>query len=361
MTKTTKQGKFRTLLRRFTLARIVLTLVALGAYAPLQVAQAAEPALTIRLTSSISRAGNIPLPVEPSCYTPFVLPNVRLKDHSLFTFAGWYYLVAIRIDLPEPTNRGELSFAYARTRDFCTWEELATPLRHGAPGDADEAYIWAPHVIQVGDTFYMYYTGVNQQIAQTIMLATSTNPADPQSWQKQGVIFRPDHPDAVYPGPASWSDCRDPMVLTYNGHYYLYYTGVNRSGPIVGVAEAAQPAGPWRDLGAVYQATEVGSIPESPYVVEQNGLFYLFYNAAGGPRKGTWWRWGVSPFGPWQPPVKVNIGWALDFYHDQTGWLVSYLIGPRNSIGIDQVRWQQANGLAMPQIGVQVYLPLVIH
>ncbi|NJK78822.1 MAG: family 43 glycosylhydrolase [Chloroflexaceae bacterium] len=212
-----------------------------------------------------------------TCRTPFALPAVKLKDHSLFFFDGWYYLVAIRIDLPAVDDRGELTFAYARTRDFCTWEELAAPLRHGAPGDADESYIWAPHVVLVGETFYMYYTGVNRNIAQSIMLATSTNPADPQSWTKQGVVFRPQHPDAVYPGPTHWADCRDPMVLAYNGRYYLYYTGVNRHGPIIGVAVADAPAGPWRDLGAVYQSA-AGAVPESPYVIEQAGVYYLFYN-----------------------------------------------------------------------------------
>lgn len=298
-----------------------------------------------------------PAPAAAPCRAPLALPAVKLKDHSLFAFAGWYYLVSIRIDLPAADERGELRFAYARTRDFCAWEELASPLGHGAPGEPDEAYVWAPHVIQVGDTFYMYYTGVNRQIAQTIMLATSTNPADPQSWQKRGAVFRPHHPDAVYPGPASWSDCRDPMVLAYGGRYYLYYTGANRSGPIVGVAQADDPAGPWRDLGAVYQAAEPGLVPESPYVVAEGGQFYLFYNASGGAGRGPRWRWAVSPFGPWQPSAPAVIGWAHDFYRADSGWLVSYLIGDGAAIGVDQVRWRRAGGLATPQIGARLYLP----
>jgi len=304
-----------------------------------------------------SSAHGSPALAATFCHTPFALPQVKLKDHSLFAFEGWYYLVATRIDLPALNDRGEFQFAYARTRDFCTWEELATPLRHGGPGDADEAYVWAPHVITVGNTFYMYYTGVNTQIAQTIMLATSTNPADPQSWQKQGVVFRPHHPDALYSGPTTWSDCRDPMVLAYNGRYYLYYTGADRSGPIIGVAMADNPAGPWYDLGATYQAAEPGKVPESPHVIEQSGLFYIFYNATGATGNGTRWRWAVSPFGPWQPSAAFPLGWAHEFYRDATGLRSSYVIGNGLAIGVDEVIWRQSGVSALPQIGTQIYLP----
>ncbi|MBX0329941.1 hypothetical protein K2Z83_19940 [Oscillochloris sp. ZM17-4] len=321
--------------------------------------------LIILLAGSAGRAdGASPPPLAPAelrCHTPFTLPQVKLKDHSLFAFDGWYYLVSISIDLPAPDDRSELQFAYARTQDFCAWEALASPLRHGAPGDADEAYVWAPHVISVGGTYYMYYTGVNHQIAQSIMLATSTNPADPQSWQKQGVILRPDHPGAVYPGPAQWSDCRDPMVLAYGGRYYLYYTGADTSGPIVGVAVADGPAGPWSDLGAAYIPPAAERVPESPYVVDQDGVFYLFYNATGPTDNGARWRWAVSPLGPWQPGARVGVGWAHDFYHDQAGWLVSYLTGNGAAISVDQLRWRRPGPLAMPQVGAQLYAPLVIR
>lgn len=316
-----------------------------------------------RLTLVALLLGATPAPparVAPAapCATPLSIPGVRLKDHSLFAFDGFFYLVAIRIDLPNTDGRGELSFAYARTHDFCAWEELAAPLRHGDPGDPDEAYIWAPHVIAVGDTFYMYYTGVNRQIAQTIMLATSTNPADPQSWQKQGAVFRPHHPDAVYPGPQAWSDCRDPMVLAHQGRYYLYYTGANRAGPIVGLAVADAPAGPWYDLGAVYAAAEPGRLPESPYVVEQAGLFYLFYNASGPGASGTRWRWSTSPFGPWQPAVDQPRGWAYDFFRADQGWLATYLLGNGEAIAIAPIRWRGAGLHAWPQIGERIYLPI---
>lgn len=55
--------------------------------------------------------------------------GVKLKDHSLFYHAGFYYLISIRIVLPEPPNgRGEDALLVARSADRCTWEVLGTAL-----------------------------------------------------------------------------------------------------------------------------------------------------------------------------------------------------------------------------------------
>ncbi|WP_129671313.1 family 43 glycosylhydrolase [Candidatus Chloroploca sp. Khr17] len=326
------------------------------------------------LSTSIHSFSQLPATSSSACNTPLHIAGVRLKDHSLFFFDGWYYVVSIRVEPASGSSardkavsplrsseRLEGRFAYARTRDFCFWEELAMPLEHGEAGEPDEWEIWAPHVIERDGTFYMYYTGVNNQIAQTIMLATSTNPADPASWQKKGVIFTPHHPEAFYPGPDYWSDCRDPMVLFYQGRYYLYYTGVNTQGPIVGLAFAEHPEGPWHDLGAVYQEREPGRIPESPYVVEHEGLFYLFYNSSGRDGARQVWRWSVSPFGPWQTEVRAGYGWAYDFYRDEQGWLASYLMGYGERIGVQRVAWHPGGLPMIPRIGTQVYVPILIR
>jgi hypothetical protein len=238
-----------------------------------------------------------PTPTDITCSSSWSLPQVRLKDHSLFAYQDFLYLVSIKIDLPAKDDRSEYTFAYARTNDFCTWEYLGTALTFGAEGDADESYIWAPHVVEENDTFFMFYTGVNRHISQSIMLATSSHPADPTSWVKQGVIFRPNHPGMVYAGAEHWSDARDPMVLKYNQRYYLYYTGRDVTGGIVGVAMADALVGPWYDLGAVVRLPAT-LMPESPFVVAYNNFFYLYYNAAGDtqhPLSGPQWQWAPSP------------------------------------------------------------------
>jgi hypothetical protein len=100
---------------------------------------------------------------------------------------------------------------------------------------------------------------------------------------------------------------------------------------------------------------------ESPHIIEHNGLFYLFYNASGATGNGTQLRWAASPFGPWQPSIPFRVGWAHEFYRDQTGLLASYIVGNGLAIGVDQVRWQPAGLFELPQIGEQIYLPLVVR
>ena len=297
---------------------------------------------------------------DSSCNGRWVVPQTKLKDHTFFEYEGYFYFVAISIELPEQHKPSEYTFAYARTQDFCTWESLGFILAPGAEGGPDESYIWAPHVIQEGHTFYMFYTGVNRHMAQTMMLATTTNPADPASWQKQGAVFQPNHEGMVYAGPEAWSDCRDPMILKHNGQYYLYYTGRDLSGGIVGVAKATTLEGPWEDLGAVLESN-TNSMLESAFVVSQDGYFYLFYNHVPRvPYGGPQWRWASSPFGPWHDPVTVPIGWAHDFAKIKSGeWYVSYLFGNGEAVEVLSLRWILGTP-SSPLVGSRLYFPYIV-
>jgi hypothetical protein len=302
-------------------------------------------------------------PSPPLCWNKAWRPEgVGLKDHALFRFDGYYYLIAI--PLPKSVEAPpEQTFAYARTKDFCTWENLGTVLRVGAPGSPDETQIWAPHVLSFGTTWYMFYTGVNRNVAQTIMLATTTNPADPKSWKKRGVVFYPTHAGAVYPGPRSWSDARDPMVLYdwVGRRYVMYYTGRDSvncpngqdSCGIVGAATARQLDGPWQDQGAVLRLDTPG-MPESPYVVAPGigGVYYLFYNhstsgindplASGGQQVVA----STTPLGPWGLPERFLPGWASDFHQSSEGWMMSYLKG--YAVGVTKLSWNQDYTPARP-------------
>ncbi len=289
------------------------------------------------------------------CEQPWSVPNTNLKDQTVFEFAGMYYIASISSSASDPRG-GETTFAYARTADFCSWEQLGSVLGVGAPGAADDTALWAPYVLPVGGTFYMFYAGVNRNMAQSIMLATSTNPADPLSWVKQGVVFQPNHPAMVYPGPTSWSDARDPMVLPYNNRYYMYYTALDTSGGIVGQAVADTVNGPWQDLGATLNV-DASTRSESPFVVPYNGNFYLYTNDQGGTTNGEVWRSAPSPFGPWQSPVTEPFGWADDFYQVGTMWYASYVIGDGTAIGFTPILWNTTTSPASPQLTWRILLP----
>ncbi|NJN65825.1 MAG: family 43 glycosylhydrolase [Chloroflexaceae bacterium] len=306
------------------------------------------------------------------CYDPWSPPDpdTRVKDHTLFAYQDAFYLVTM-VETTKPGGQGGQNesderdskmLAGARTEDFCTWEYLGVVLSLGDTGEADEAALWAPYVVQESETTYLFYTGVNRHLSQSIMLATSTDPGDPQNWVRRGVVFRPHHDGMIYAGTESWSDARDPMVLSYQGRYYLYYTGRDVDGGIVGVAMAETLDGPWQDLGAVLR-TPHDIMPESPFVVEAHGFFYLFYNAA---HIGERWQWGPSPFGPWQPPpTEEETGWAYDFLFTGVTWLASYVIGDGQRIGFAPVSWDTSctppRPLAPQEVAQKVFLPMIVR
>ncbi len=301
----------------------------------------------------IQTGGSAQQAFNSSCSQPLTLPGMKLKDHSLFSYQGFYYLTTIQIDRELQKilqdDRGEYSFGYARTRDFCNWETMGTSLE--AERSEQEEYIWAPHVFAEQGTFALFYTQVNPTIAQSIALATSTNPADPASWQKHGIVFQPQHEGMVYPWPHAWADARDPMVLKYQDTYYMYYTGQDTTGGIIGLASASNLPGPWSDHGAIFK-TPAGVMPESPFVFCRQETCYLFYNLAniGGGGDGPHWRWAPTPTGPWQDPADLAPGWAHDLYFDGSQYLVSYVLNDGEAIGVAPLQWDDSTTPPTPHI-----------
>ncbi len=281
--------------------------------------------------------------------------NLSLKDHSVFTHDGAYYIVSI--EGPQETR-----FAYARSADLCSWEQLEPILADRTSGDWDEYKIWSPYIFETGGTYYMYYTGVNQAIAQSIMLATTTDPSDPASWQEQGMVFQPSHPGAIW-SPNSWADNRDPAVIFAGGLYYLFYTGRDLDGGIVGAAVALGPAGPWTDLGATLGPFP-GRILESPMVFSEWGAYYLaVHETRPGQSLGAQVRSGASPTGPWGNPAPLYPGWAHEFWQDAAlNWHASFLTTP--NITIETVRWDASRTPPRPYFGdalFEIHLPLVVR
>lgn len=293
------------------------------------------------------------LPCEPAGWFP---EHISLKDHTVFQFQGFYYLASIYITSDHVEDR----FAYARSPDLCEWDNIGPILKDRAAGTWDDYRIWAPFVLQENGTFYMFYTGVTEDFTQSIMLATTTDPDDPLTWRREGMIFQPDHPGTQWDGAGYWSDARDPMVLTADDRYYLYYTARDVAGGIVGLATAPEPAGPWRDWGATLTLPD--AMPESPTIVPHNEWYYLIYNRmmdGAGPEM----RVGPTPNGPWSYPRSLAPGWAHEFWQTpENAWMTSYLTS--YDVTIREVTWDTASSPAWPFIGSTVWhtwLPIQVR
>ncbi len=353
--------------------RVVLGLLALGLFFVLP-AQAAEPVTTAVLSGQRSfRPTHLTI---PPCEKPGWFPtDFGLKDHTIFWHAGYYYLVSIYLP-------GEAQFVYGRSSDLCTWETLDPILAERKTGSWDEYAVWAPHVFVENGVYYMYYTGVTNDYTQSILLATSTNPADPKSWEEQGVVFQPDHTGTNWQ-PGQWADCRDPAVFRIGPQLYLYYTATDETGGIIGLATASNPAGPWRDWGTVIPPVPLPTssglmigngqnsvvnapfgpftnIPESPTLFYANGSYYLFYHYSGGAEV---YRIGASPAGPWSETRTIAPGWAHEVWADQAGQVyTSYLTN--YTVTISPLIWNTAYDPPRPFIGSQIFttiLPLILR
>jgi hypothetical protein len=294
-------------------------------------------------------------PAWADCAEPGWAPtHINLKDHTVFLYRDHYYLASIA----SPPAYDEDRFAYARSTDLCTWEDLGYILTNRSVGGWDDEQIWAPFVYEEDGIFWMFYTSVTTGKAQSILLATSTDPANPASWQAQSVILQPSHPGMIWEGRGTWSDARDPMVLKAGDRYYMYYTGLDAGGGIVGVATAERLVGPWRDQGATL--TVPGAMLESPGVIENKGWYYLYYNRVK-DRTGPAVQVGPSPLGPWSLPRPLGPGWAHEFWRARNGrWMASYLTVP--DITIRPVSWNPYSQPVWPMIGARInytWLPSV--
>jgi hypothetical protein len=279
-----------------------------------------------------------------------------LKDHSVFQFDGFYYIVSIKL----PDEEG---FAYGRSSDLCTWEDLGTIIGERTPGEWDEAFVWAPFVWEENGIFYMVYTGVRRDYTQSIMLAATTNPADPGSWQRVGMIFQPQHLGTLWKA-VGWADCRDATVLRMRGYYYMYYTARDAVGPIVGLAVSISPIGPWYDWGKILTLPQQDAMAESPMVIYHAGAYYLIYHNTD---HGEEYRIGLMATGPWSEAFPLDPGWANEIWSGEDGLdYTSYLQGYAQSyaVVIDRVLWD--NSYKPPRLFVRaglhwLFIPILFN
>lgn len=282
-----------------------------------------------------------------------------LKDHSVFRFGETYYLVSTV--LPE-----ESSFAYARSKDLCHWEVLEPILKDRVPHTWDEQRVWAPSVYEEDGLYYLYYTGVTDETTQSILAAVSSDPSDPTSWKPQRTLFQPNHPGMVWT-KGGWADCRDPFVTKVGDRYYLLYTGRDEAGGMIGLAVASSPLGPWDDQGSILTLSgpdrSAQVMPESPGVLQHEGVFYLYYHdTEWGEQVSTSRASADKPLsGPWSPPRSLRPGWAFEFWPGAEGkTYASYLTD--YSVSISPVSWDTYYTPPQPYLGEAIHhlrLPLL--
>lgn len=260
-------------------------------------------------------------------------PGRSISDHSFVEKDGQMHLFYIRCgDVGyEWDMRPVDTVDHSVTDDLVNWR-AETPAVSIEEGKHENYQVWAPGVAKKGDTYYMYYTGVNINVAQAICLATSK---DLYTWEKY------DKNPIVFPGEWGawsadrWSDCRDPMVFVDDdGVAYLYfctakYDEEHKLVPALGVASSTDMIN-WKDEGA-YCFDICDITLESPYVIKRDGKYYLFYTNCGygtayavsdNPING-WKGLGMLMKADWEPINPANVPSCAEVFCFKDKWYIS--------------------------------------
>ncbi|MBF6065881.1 glycosyl hydrolase family 32 [Nocardia terpenica] len=195
-----------------------------------------------------------------------------INDHTIVRdrSGGWHLF---GITHPEPADPDhEVEFAHA-TADSLGGPWTKQPSALTADPGYGETHLWAPHVIESGGTYFMFYAGGGpDHTAAEINLATST---DLFAWTRrpEGPLFRDGY------------DARDPMVLRVGDQWVMYYCATSdpTGGNHVVAYRTSTDLEQWSDRAFAYVDPTTGTFAgntESPFVVEHNGSWYLFI----GPR-----------------------------------------------------------------------------
>jgi arabinan endo-1,5-alpha-L-arabinosidase len=295
------------------------------------------------------------LPVwEGYCADPFVL-----RTDSGYTMYG---------SAPGPLADGRL-FQTLTSGDLTTWTDVGgalTPLVDAAPGTE----YWAPEVVAVDGVYWMYYSAGVGEKGHHLRVATATEAAGPfhdagvdltpdlpfaidpspfldadGSWwlyfatdqlagERPGTVLavaamtnmtslaehrilltatadwqRYQANRVMYGDVRDWHTLEGPQVLRHDGHYWMCYSAGNwhDAGYGVAVAKAAQPQGPWQQLGesaAFLNSADTGLIGpgHNSLFTDHAGSVYSAFHA---------WDEQRSRRSPYVAP----IGWSGDGPH----------------------------------------------
>jgi len=183
-------------------------------------------------------------------------------DHAVVEQDGLYHLFYLR-------GNPAVNIGHATTTDFIRWN-MEEPIL--SPGSWDQR-LWAPSLYKNGETWFLYYTGVNGFGAQQSGAAISTDLASWFKWPEP--IYHPDPSWAIWDS-AAFSHGRDPHVIEYNGTYYMFLTAKHVWNKGAVACATSQDLLNWTDAGYIY-LHDSWHVLESVFIQQRNGLFHMYF------------------------------------------------------------------------------------
>jgi hypothetical protein len=270
---------------------------------------------------------------EPGCYT---------VDHALIEKDGIYHLIYIRGCAA--TNWPEyplFNFGHAVSRDLITWQ-IEKPVLQCPLSGVDEYQVWAPYILKYKNQYWMFYAGVNNNVCQSICLATSKDLYNWQRYEKSPVITT--GPWGLW-DKNQWSDCRDPMVLQDGDNFYCYYAA-GRINPetqkheyCLGISSSKDLL-TWKDEGFIRLEKSLDTPPESPFAVKHNEKYYIFYTNY---KYGTTYITSNNPIKNWHelPVDKMSVipeVSASEILETKGKWYITLISHIKNGLHFFEIR-----------------------
>ena len=263
------------------------------------------------------------------CYYFDPDPNVYPKDFAFYyaiapnPARGLFHLLYIRHRKNATVADDQRTFGHAWSSDLRNWKSDTSAAVFSVSNNAwDHAHVWAPSIVQVGPSYYMFYTGVdtlapnlfsygNQRIGYATTTAIDTGSAT--VWTRRST---PTY-TANRTGWA-WRDStgarrqqlRDPFIMAdpdSAGRYLLfmvaekpdsdYAVGVARNGP--GTLDS------WRDLG-YYRSTEREYSGNGQAVESVTAFPDSAYPGSKASAQATWRLMFTHGFGPADSSIRFS-------------------------------------------------------
>lgn len=215
----------------------------------------------------------------------------------------------------------------------------------------EETLLWAPHIVQEGGLYYMFYAagGDYQGGMFRMHLATST---DLGTWMRcdANPLFR----DGYH--------ARDPMVLKVGDEWVMYYTANldPAGGNHIVAFRTSKDLRTWSERRVAFtdpMTGKTGGPTESPFVVRRGPYFYLFLSMRHGYVPGHYSDTGVfrstNPF-RWNLDDQVGRidAHALEVMRDDDGsWYISHCGWYQGGVHLAPLTWldgQDENDTSQP-------------
>jgi len=208
--------------------------------------------------------GKLEMTGDVGDFVPDVIDD-PVHDPTLFEDDGTYYVFSTGI--LDPADPGGIYARRSTTSLAGPWESLgaiALPEWTRAYG---VNHLWAPHVIERGGIFHLYYSassfGTN---TSAIGLATTRTPGDLASWRDQGPILTSDEGDDF--------NAIDPQVFRGDrGRWQITFGSFWSGIKVQELTDMRTPVGPVRAL-ASRPGVEFNPI-ENPQVFRHGRYWYL--------------------------------------------------------------------------------------